>query len=432
MIEWKETASSKGLEDRSLGSTLKFTDSEWTNMQKTIFLVDMNAFFISCEIRRNKALGGKPAAVAGDPKRRAGIILAANYEARGCGVRTAMTVNSALRLCPDLVLVPPDHRYYEEMSDKVMDLLSHYSPLIEQNSIDEAWLDMTGTEGLFGSPLEAAQRIMAEIRDELDLWCSIGIAGNKFLSKMASEMKKPLGITILLEEDVRTRLWPMPVGNMYGVGQKTAEILKAMHILTIGDLAKCSRDTLCKKLGKVGNEHHLHANGIDTDQILPRCHEDIKSIGRSTTLSEDMTDIGQAKLVLMALSDEISTRARRSGKKGHTVQITLKFKDFTTITRQMGIPGTDLSKRIYGAGVVLLERNWDEKRPVRLLGISITDFEKEDAIHQLSLFESPEEKEAPGLVRAENVQKAMDVIREKYGNDKVSWGSLLRPNKKTP
>ena len=175
-------------------------------MKKVIFLVDMNAFFISCEMTRNPSLVGIPAAVAGDPKRRTGIILAANYEARAQGVKTAMVNHEALKRCPELTLVSPDHHFYGRKSEAVMHLLSNYTPDIEQNSIDEAWLDMTGSEGLFGKPLNAAQRIMDEIKDRLGLWCSIGIAENKFLAKMAAEMKKPLGITELWEKDIPEKL----------------------------------------------------------------------------------------------------------------------------------------------------------------------------------------------------------------------------------
>ena len=187
-------------------------------MQKVIFLVDMNAFFISCEMTRNDSLVGIPAAVAGDPKKRTGIILAANYEARSYGVKTTMVLHEALKLCPKIILVPPDHRFYGQKSEEVMDLLSNYTPILEQNSIDEAWLDMTGCEGLFGKPVEAAKRIMDEIKDRLGLWCSIGIAENKFLAKMAAEMKKPLGITELWKHDIPIKLWPLPVKEMYGIG----------------------------------------------------------------------------------------------------------------------------------------------------------------------------------------------------------------------
>lgn len=169
----------------------------------------MNAFFISCETTRNREIAGKPAAVAGDPKKRSGIILAANYEARKFGVKTAMVLHEALKLCPGMRILPPDHGFYERKSQEVMQLLSHYSPIIEQNSIDEAWLDMTGCESLFGKPLDAARRIMDRISSELGLWCSIGISYNKLLAKMASEIKKPMGITEIWEHDLETRLWPL-------------------------------------------------------------------------------------------------------------------------------------------------------------------------------------------------------------------------------
>ncbi len=177
-----------------------------------------------------------------------------------------------------------------------MDLLSNYTPALEQNSIDEAWLDMTGSEGLFGKPVVAAQRIMNEIKDSLGLWCSIGIAENKFLAKMAAEMKKPLGITELWEKDIPIKLWPLPVKEMYGVGAKTAEKLNHMGIKTIGDLAKSKENLIVKTFGKGGIEIYQHANGIDNSPVLARVDDDVKSIGREKTLSEDITDIEKAKL----------------------------------------------------------------------------------------------------------------------------------------
>ncbi len=239
---------------------------------------------------RNDSLVGIPAAVAGDPKKRTGIILAANYEARACGVKTTMVVHEALKLCPKLIVVPPDHHFYEQKSKEVMALLSNYTPILEQNSIDEAWLDMTGCEGLFGQPPDAAKRIMDEIKDRLGLWCSIGIAENKFLAKMAAEMKKPLGITELWECDIPVKLWPLPVKQMYGIGGKTAEKLNRMGIQTIGELARSDINLIVKTFGKGGSEIYLHANGIDNSPVLSRMADDMKSIGRSATLPEDISD----------------------------------------------------------------------------------------------------------------------------------------------
>ena len=387
----------------------------------------MNAFFISCEMTRNPSLVGKPAAVAGDPRKRTGIILAANYEARAFGVKTAMVLHEAIKLCPKLTMVPPDHHFYGQKSEKVMDLLSNYTPTIEQNSIDEAWLDMTGSEGLFGKPFDAAKRIMDEIKNRLGLWCSIGIAENKFLSKMAAEMKKPLGITELWEKDIPIKLWPLPVKEMYGVGSKTAEKLDRMGIKTIGDLAKSKESLIVKTFGKGGNEIYQHANGIDNSPVLARLDGDIKSIGREKTLPEDITDIEKAKIVLMELADDIGMTARKQGKESHTVHITLKYSDFRSITRQITIPATSITKEIYQAGCSLLEQNWNKSLPVRLIGISISGFHEDSSSDQLSLFDKIDDNLRSG--KNEQIDKAMDKIRNKYGSEIITIASLVKKEK---
>jgi DNA polymerase-4 len=393
-------------------------------MQKVIFLVDMNAFFISCEMTRNPSLVGNPAAVAGDPKKRSGIILAANYEARSCGVKTAMVLHEALKLCPKIILVPPDHRFYAQKSKEVMDLLSKYTPILEQNSIDEAWLDMTGTEGLFGKPVEAAKRIMDEIKDRLGLWCSIGIAENKFLAKMAAEMKKPLGITELWEHDIPIKLWPLPVKEMYGIGGKTAAKLNRMGIRTISELARFDIKLIVKTFGKGGNEIYLHAHGTDNDPVLARMAGDMKSIGRSTTLPEDISDIEKAKLVLMELADDIGMTARKHDKKGRTVHVTLKYSDFQVVTRQTTIPATCITKEIYQVGCSLLEQNWKRSHPVRLIGISLSGFHEDCSSSQLSLFDQMEDNMKDD--KNERIDKAMDKIRNKHGSEIITFAALVK------
>ena len=387
----------------------------------------MNAFFISCEMTRNDSLVGKPAAVAGDPKKRSGIILAANYEARSFGVKTTMVIHEALKLCPKLALVPPDHHFYGQKSEEVMDLLSNYTPTLEQNSIDEAWLDMTGTEGLFGKPLVAAKRIMDEIKNKLGLWCSIGIAENKFLAKMAAEIKKPLGITELWEQDIPTKLWPLPVKEMYGVGGKTAGKLNHMGIKTIGDLAKLDKKHIIKTFGKSGNEIHLRANGIDTSPVLARTTDEMKSIGRSTTLPEDISDIEKAKLVLMELADNVGMTARRHDKKGRTVHITLKYSDFHVITRQRTIPATNTTREIYHAGYSLLEQNWNKFYPVRLIGISLSKFNEDCSLDQLSLFDQI--KDNVKTDKNKRIDSAMDKIRSKHGSETITFAALIKKEK---
>lgn len=393
-------------------------------MDRLVFLVDMNAFYISCETLRDPTLKGKPAAVAGDPKKRTGIILAGNYEARAFGVRTAMSVAQALKLCPNLTLVPPDHDYYSRVSRNVMDLLDRFSPTIEQNSIDEAWLDMSGSQKLFGSPLEAAGTIQSTLEKELGLWCSIGISNNKFLAKMAAEMKKPLGITTLFPEELEEKCWPMPLEKTYGVGQKTAEKLHHLGLFTIGDLARSDPNLLGKTLGKTGPLLHQWVNGQDQDPVMAHHRDDVKSIGKSVTLSEDLTHLALGKEILFSLSDQVGRRARRQKKKGTTVQITIKYSDFRSITRQHTIPPTDSSRTIFATASRLLEENWSSKKPVRLLGVTLTDFNRVQS-EQLSMLASLSEsiQEDP---RIRSLEETMDRIRDKYGSKSMLHGIQLK------
>jgi len=395
-------------------------------VDKVIFLVDMNAFFISCESTRHPEIIGKPAVVAGNPKDRTGIILTANYEARKFGIKTTMILRESLKLCPNLITLPPDHCFYEQKSKEVMNIFSLYTPIVEQNSIDEAWLDMTGCEGIFGNPLDSAKSIMEQIKNELGLWCSIGISENKFLSKMASEMKKPLGITELWKKDIKNKMWPLPIQYMYGVGKQTSQKLQGMGITTIGALAASNRELLYKNLGNFGIQIFELANGIDNSQLTERTENDIKSIGRSTTLPRDITDIEYAKAVLMELSDEVGMTARNYGKKGHTVQISIKYSNFKSITRQTTIPSTCLVKEIYSAGISLLQKNWN-KEPVRLLGISLSGFDNNCESEQLSIFQlSDISNEVNNIDKIDNLESTIHNIRQKYGTSIIKPGIFIK------
>lgn len=388
----------------------------------------MNAFFISCEMARNRGLKGKPAAVAGDPKNRSGIILAANYEARAYKVRTTMLIHEARKLCPDIILVPPDHELYDRKSREVMGILARYTPVIQQNSIDEAWLDMTGCETLFGEPHQAAGSIMSDILKELDLWCSIGISENKFLAKMASEMKKPKGITEVWQKDVKAKLWPLPVRDMYGIGKKTEQRLKELSIFTIGDLAVFDEKLLVGSFGKYGRELHTLSNGIDPSPVTEHPQHDSKSVSRSTTLQKDTTDLEYAKSVLMRLSEEVGTEARHFSYKGRTISIVIKYGDFQAITRQKSVEPTFLTKDIYRTGAALLQENWDGRRPVRLLGIGLGNIGEEEH-RQLSIFDLNESMK-DGNKREEKLEKAIDGIRQRFGNETVKRAKLVNPGEK--
>lgn len=392
-------------------------------MQRVVFLVDMNAFFISCEATRHPEIKGRPSAVAGDPKKRSGIILTANYEARSFGVRTGMTLFEAQKNCPNIILLRPDHAFYSRMSRRVMDILGRFTPVVEQNSVDEAWLDMTGCSIICGKPLEAARKIMDEIKDTLGLWCSIGISENKFLSKMASDMKKPLGITELWQSEICTTLWPLPVEAMYGIGARTANRLKSFGMYTIGDIALYGEKILPQNFGKYGALIYSLANGIDNEPVAHHEQDAMKSIGRSTTLPSDVTDFDFARCVLLNLAEEVGADARRHGKKGTTVQITLKYADFTSITRQSKVSATNLTKDIAAAGTELLKRNFTG-RPVRLLGLSLSGFDVETP-QQLSFFTDFTDKKTQVRTREEHLEKTVDVIRERFGKKTIKRASLL-------
>ncbi|NLK88634.1 MAG: DNA polymerase IV [Clostridiaceae bacterium] len=394
-------------------------------MSSVIFLVDMNAFFISCEMTRNRHLRGLPAAVAGDPDRRLGIILAANYEARALGVRTAMTVHEALRKCPKIKLVPPDHDFYLEKSEEVMDLLYGFSSIIEPNSIDEAWLDMTGSLQLFGPPLIAARRIMQEIEQQLGLWCSIGISENKFLAKMASSMKKPKGISTLWIDEIQEKMWPLPVDALYGVGRKTAEKLTAYGIRTIGDLAAVDESLLAGWFGKTGRLLSRHARGVDPEPVLPQQSDAAKSIGRSITLPQNLSQFAEAEPILLSLADAVGRTARKNNRIGRTVHVVIKFSDFTIITRQMNILPSNSTRHIYQAGCQLLQRGWPAGQKIRLLGITLSGFETDGGDRQISLFDKIDASASDK--RQVAVDQAMDQIRDRFGEKSIKRARQINP-----
>jgi DNA polymerase-4 len=298
--------------------------------------------------------------------------------------------------------------------------------LVQQNSIDEAWLDLTGCQKLLGSPMEIAQSIMGSIQKELDLWCSIGISENKFLAKMASEMKKPLGITELYIEDIKEKLWPLSVGEMYGIGKQTEKKLNELAIYKIGDIAKAGAPILKNSFGKYGEELFRLANGIDNSPVVHDPMYDNKSISRSTTLSFDTRDVEYLKTILLKLSEEVGYDARKQECKGKTVSIIIKYSDFTSITRQKSVKPTYLTKDIYEIGVQLLEENMGRGKNIRLIGIGLTNFPEETA-EQISMFELMGEPSSSG--REEAIEKTMDKIRERFGTKKIIRASMLE-NKK--
>lgn len=374
---------------------------------KVIFHVDMNSFYASVEMAHNKSLKGKPVAIAGNPKERRGIIVTSSYEARAQGVKTTMPVWEAKKLCPNLIVIPPNFPLYREMSAKIFKRLTEFTPLIEPVSIDEGYMDVTNHPT---HPITLAKQVQQALLTELDIPCSIGIGPNKFLAKTASDMKKPLGITILRIRDLPQKLWPLPIDEMYGVGRKTAEKMHKINIHTIGDLAKADVYTLSHILGINGERLIQRANGIDPRRVNPDSVNDFKSIGNSTTLRFDTVDEEKIKQVLFQLSERVEERLHRRQLKGKTVQLMIRYANRKTITRSKKLPKYIQTKaEILPVILQLLDENWT-KQPIRLLGVTVQDLlEEKYVVEQLDLFTYKERN------RQIAIEKTVEQLKEKYG-----------------
>lgn len=376
---------------------------------RIIFHVDMNSFYASVEMAHNPKLKGKPLAVAGNPEERKGIIVTSSYEARAKGVKTAMPLWEAKKLCPELIVVRPNFERYRETSRKIFQLLAEITPIIEPVSIDEGYMDVTNHPT---HPLQLAKQIQKRLLDELDIPCSIGIGPNKFLAKTASDMKKPLGITVLRIRDLPTKLWPLPVDKMYGVGEKTAEKLKKMNIHTIGDLAKADMYTVSQVLGINGERLINRANGRDPRPVDPDSVNEFKSIGNSQTLPHDTTDLTEMRQILSQLAERVEERLKRRELKGKTVQLMIRYSNRKTITRSRKLGRfIDDKNTIMAVIQDLLSEHWSHE-PVRLLGVTVQDLlEKQYVVEQLDLFTYQE------VEKKLAIHETVEQLREKFGED---------------
>lgn len=386
---------------------------------RDILHVDLNAFYASVEQARHSELRGLPVAVAGDRDKRNGIVLTSSYEARAMGVRTAMTIGDAKKICPGVLLIKPDYRSYFMYSINVMNILKSFTPDVEQYSIDEAWLDVTGCRRLFGSPGEIADKIRGKIRTELNITASVGVSYCKLVAKIASDMKKPDGTTVIMREDIPSIIWPMPIEDLIGVGRKMKPKLNEMGIIKIGDLANMQLSLIEKRFGKMGRYLWYFANGIDSSSVSVQ-NDEVKGIGNSITTPRDMNSIEEANEVLMALSESVGTRLREQSMEGDIIEITVKTRDFISYTRRRKLSCyTNATYEIHKTALMLLTENWDTGVPLRLLGVRVTGLRPASKFVQLSfLNESDKEKN-------ENLDKCMDKIRDKYGYNSVLRASLM-------
>src|SRR3989304_5745827 len=305
---------------------------------REIIHLDLDAFYASVEMLDNPEIAGKPVIVGGGGKR--GVVTAASYEARKFGVHSAQPVATARRLCPDGVFLPVRMGRYKEMSDRVFEIFRRFSPIVEALSIDEAFLDVTGTDRLFGGALEVARKIKEAVASETGLTVSAGVAASKFVAKIASDMNKPDGLTVVPRGKEKEFLGPLPVGKLWGVGKVTETALHRMGVKTIGDLASVPAENLKKRFGKHGLHLHRLPNGIDDREVEPE-HE-VKSIGHEDTYDEDIRDREAIGKELLSLAHRVSSRLRRKGFRGRTVTLKVKYHDFTQVTRAATLPSPPL------------------------------------------------------------------------------------------
>jgi DNA polymerase-4 len=387
-------------------------------MERIVLHIDMDAFYASVEQLDHPELRGKPVIVGGSSNR--GVVSAASYEARKFGVRSAMPIFQAKKRCPQGIFVPVRMRRYKEMSDQVMEILETYSPIVEQVSIDEAYLDLTGLGRLHGASERIARRIKEEIRRVTSLSCSIGIAPNKFLAKVASETNKPDGLTVIPTHDAPEVARGLPVGKVPGVGRKTVERLEKLKVIHLGDLLRVSEAELLKAVGKFAYTLLEFAQGVDDSPVV--CHTDAKSISSEETFEENTNDYEVLRKELLVQAEEVGRRLRKHGLKGGTVTLKLRRADFVRITRSVSFnEPTDSTNGLYGWALKLLDAV-DLSEKFRLIGIAISGFARgEDAPAQLSLFAEGGRRDGPWR----EVEKAMDSITEKFGHEAIKRGSLI-------
>ncbi len=381
--------------------------------QRTILHVDMDAFFAAVEQRDNPTLRGKPVAVGGRPENR-GVVAAASYEARQYGIRSAMPTAEAQQHCPDLILVTPDHAKYRRVSKQIMALLAEYTPLVEQISIDEAFLDVSGSLRLYGNAQNIGQQIRQRISQDFQLTATVGIGPNKFVAKLASTQAKPDGLLEIPPEKVLEFLAPLPVEALWGVGKSTTDKLHRLGFTTIAQLQQCDADELIAQLGKQGRRLVQLAHGQENSSI--QIHRGRKSVSHEQTFPEDTSDKEFLHTKLLELSEQIGHRLRSGRFKGKTITLKLRFSDFHTITRSTTLDEpTNSDQQIYQLACTLLDAVNFARRKVRLVGIAVSNLDTGEQPKLLVTANS----------RKSEVDKAIDAVRERFGTASIRRARLL-------
>jgi DNA polymerase IV len=387
---------------------------------RTILHVDLDAFFAAVEVRENPRLAGKPVIVGADPKggKGRGVVAAASYEARAYGIHSAMPISRAYACCPCAVYLRPRIKLYAETSRRFMALLHHYTDLVEPLSIDEAFLDVTGSLGLFGDGEMIGRQIKADVRRAEGLTASVGVAPTKFVAKVASDLRKPDGLVVVRPDEVEAFLAALPLERLWGAGPKAIAHFRRLGVATIGQLRLVPFDELCATFGDAGAHHFANlARGIDPREVIPE-HER-KSIGHEVTFEWDVSDRERVEKSLLSLVDEVTHRLRSHCLAGRTVTVKLRTEDFATITRRASLPRpADTTETIWPVARRLLEKADRGGRKIRLVGVAVSNF---CAAGQLELFE-------PAQVRRERkLAAAVDSVIARFGDGAITRGALLRP-----
>ena len=396
-------------------------DPGFLPVDRIILHADCNSYFASVESIDHPEWKQVPMAVCGDPELRHGIILAKNELAKAYHIQTAETIYSAKKKCPDLLLVPAHHEKYAAVCERINAIYESYTDLVERFSIDESFLDVTGSRHLFGSGQEIADELRHRVREEIGVTISVGVSFNKTFAKMGSDYKKPDATTVISRDNYRELLWPLPIGELLFVGKSGAAVLKEHGILTIGDLAEADPKALSFYLGKTGISLQKAARGEDLSPVLPAGHEEQpKSISHNVTFDHDLTDPAEIMAGLTLISDQVGTRLRRKKLFASVVQIQIKDTALKVINRQKRLEEYTCSTRlIRDTAAELLDSNWPAGKPVRMLSVGVTGLSM-DGTEQLSMF-----SDAAAAEKARRIDEAVDSIRSKYGSDAVRFGRNL-------
>ena len=392
--------------------------------ERVILHCDLNCFFASVELLRYPALRDVPVAVCGDPESRHGIVLAKNEAAKQLGVKTAETIWQARQKAPHLITLPPHHGLYREYSRKVNAIYGQYTDLVEPFGIDESWLDITNSMHLFGGDGKAiADQLRERLREELGLTISVGVSFNKIFAKLGSDYKKPDATTVIDRSNWQAIVWPLPVGDLLGVGRSTQKLLRQYGVETIGQLAAFPRQTLETLLGKHGTQLHDYANGLENSPVRPQHEaEPVKSVGNGTTFPQNLTRWEEVRSGLAVLSDSVAGRLRRQGLYCGGVALTIRNAQFRQFSRQMRLDApTHLQKDIYHTALALARQSWHAPDPIRALTVTalyLTD--SADSFQQLDLLDGAA---AQREEKQERLEQAMDAIRGKYGKGAISFGN---------